>query len=132
MRALPSSAVATSAVLWLSTALYHPRAAASDTLKLAFDLKNAGPRDGDEVVQVYFRHVKSAVPQPRLALCGFARVNLPPGKTARVTVAIPVERFRYWDTAKKCYAVEAGDYELLVGGASDQLPLHLAMRVTTK
>jgi hypothetical protein len=28
---------------------------AGDTLKLSFEVNNVGPRDGDEVVQVYFR-----------------------------------------------------------------------------
>ena len=41
----------------------------SGGIDLSFVLKNTGQRDGDEVAEVYFRHVKSAVPQPRLALC---------------------------------------------------------------
>ena len=38
---------------------------ANGTLALTLRLANTGRRDGDEVVQVYFRHVKSAEPQPR-------------------------------------------------------------------
>ena len=34
------------------------------SLHVKVDVANIGSRDGDEVVQVYFRHVKSAVPQP--------------------------------------------------------------------
>ena len=47
------------------------KVSANDTLKLTFNLANTGARDGDEVAQVYFRHVKSALPQAKLALCGF-------------------------------------------------------------
>jgi beta-glucosidase len=43
------------------------------------------------------------------------------GGGASVTVDIPAKRFRYWDTAKKQYTVEAGKYELLVGAASDDI-----------
>src|SRR5262245_40043231 len=70
---------------------------ADGTLKVSFTLKNSGGRDGDEVAQIYFRHVHSAQPQARLALCGFGRIHLSAGQTARVSVDVPASRFRYWD-----------------------------------
>ncbi len=103
---------------------------ASDTLKLVFNLKNTGALDGDEVAQVYFRHMNSAVPQAKLALCGFVRIHLPKGGTARIALEIPAERFRYWDTAHQRYTVEAGDYELLVGAASDDIRLRLPLKIS--
>jgi beta-glucosidase len=104
-------------------ALGNSRFASNDTVNISFSVKNTGDREGDEVAQVYFRHVHSAVPQPKLALCGFSRVHLPPGQSATVTVAIPTGRFRYWDTTHKCYVIEPGDYELQIGGASDDIRL---------
>ena len=94
---------------------------AGDTLKLSFTLSNSGKREGDEVVQVYCRHLSSAAPQPKLALCGFKRVHLPAGERAAITMEIPAERFRSWDPLKKQYTVEPGKYELLVGSASDDI-----------
>ena len=88
---------------------------AKATMKLTFTLKNAGKYDGDEVAQVYFRHNHSAVSQPKEALCGFTRVHLSCGQSAQVTVEIPAQRLRYWDTATKKYVVEPGDYEFFVG-----------------
>ena len=105
---------------------------ASDTVKFTFALKNSGQRDGDEVAQVYFRHVHSTLPQPKLALCGFARIHLSSGQAAQVTMNIPAERFRYWDTAKKQYVVEAGDYELLVGAASDDIRLRAPLKIAAQ
>jgi len=99
------------------------------TVKVSFTLKNTGSCAGDEVAQVYFRHVKSAVPQPRLALCGFVRVHLEPSQRVNVSVNIPGERFRYWDTVKKQYVVEPGDYELLIGAASDDIRLHVPFKI---
>jgi len=84
------------------------------------------------VAQVYFRHVNSAVPQPKLALCGFARVSLKSGKSSKVTIDVPAERLRYWDTEKKKYVVEPGDYEIFVGAASDDIRLKLPMTVAAK
>ncbi len=98
-------------------------------VKVSFTLENTGARDGDEVAQVYFRQVHSVRPQARLALCGFTRLHLPKGTSALVTVDIPVERFRQWDTVRKQYVVEPGKYELLVGGASDDIRLRTTLKV---
>jgi beta-glucosidase len=65
-----------------------------------------------------------------VALCGFARVHLKRGESNRVTVEVPAERLRYWDTEKKQYMVEPGKYEFLIGAASDDIRLKLPMTVT--
>ena len=105
---------------------------AGDTMKVTFTLTNRGQRDGDEVAQVYFRHINSAVPQPQEALCAFGRVHIPQGKTARVSLDIPVERFRYWDTTKENYTVEAGNYELMIGAASDDIRQRVPFTVVAR
>ncbi len=105
---------------------------ADGMVKVSFTVKNTDDRDGDEVAQVYFRHIHSGVPQPKLALCGFARVHLNRGETGRVTVEIPAERLRYWDTDKKQYVVEPGKYEFLIGAASDDIRLKLPMTITAQ
>jgi len=105
---------------------------ADGTAKVTFTVKNSGKVDGDEVAQVYFRHVNSAVPQPKLALCGFTRVQLKHGDSSRVTVEIPAQRLRYWDTKKNQYVVEPGKYEILIGAASDDIWLKLPMTITAQ
>ena len=115
-----------------NAALAATNVTVDSTLKLTFQIANTGSRDGDEVAQVYFRHIKSALPQAKLALCSFARVHIPKGKTAQVAMEIPVERFRYWDTLKKQYTVESGGYELMLGAASDDIRLRLPVSVTAK
>jgi beta-glucosidase len=104
----------------------------TSTVKISFTLKNSGARDGDEVAQVYFRHVNSALPQPKLALCGFTRIHLLKNQTARVALEIPAERFRYWGVNEKQYLVEPGDYELLVGAASDDIRLRAPLKIITQ
>jgi beta-glucosidase len=103
---------------------------ANGTAKLSFTLKNSGSYDGDDVVQVYFRHINPSVPQPKLALCAFTRTHLKKGESKRITLEIPAERLRYWDTEKKQYVVEPGDYEFLVAAASDDIRLKLPMTIT--
>lgn len=103
---------------------------ADGTAKVSFKLTNSGSLDGDDVAQVYFRHVNSKVAQPKLALCGFARVSLKRGESRRVTMELPTTRLRYWDTEKKQYVVEPGEYELLVGAATDDIRLRIPMTLT--
>jgi beta-glucosidase len=106
--------------------------AANGLAKISFTLRNSGTSEGDEVAQVYFRHLNSSAPQPKLALCGFSRVHLKHGKSSRVTVEVPAARLRHWDAAKKQYLVEPGDYEFLIGAASDDIRLKLPMTVAAQ
>jgi len=106
--------------------------AADGAAKVTFTVENSGSRDGDEVAQVYFRHVTSAVPQPKLALCGFARVHVKRGQSCKVTIDVPAERLRYWDTEKKQYVVEPGEYEFLIGAASDDIRLKLPVTISAQ
>jgi beta-glucosidase len=115
---------------YLNGKLESAKIPADGTAKVSVTLKNAGAMDGDDVVQVYYRHVKSSVPQPKLALCGFARVNVKAGQSNQVTVEVPASRLCYWNTEKKQYVVEPGDYEFLIGAASDDIRLKLPMIIT--
>jgi beta-glucosidase len=112
-----------------NAALSSTSVRASDPIKISFSVANVGTRDGEEVPQVYFRHVKSAVPQANLALCSFGRIFVPKGKAVNVTMEIPVERFRHWDPAKKQYVVEPGEYEILLGAASNDIRRQLKVTV---
>jgi beta-glucosidase len=109
--------------------LDRPQAGLGDTVHVKLDVTNTGVRDGDEVVQVYFRHVKSPLPQPLQALCGFQRVPVPRQQSAHVDIPVPVAELRYWDTTRKQYVVELGQYEILVGAASDDIRARLPLRV---
>ena len=51
--------------------LNSKKIASRGTVKTTFTIKNSGKRDGDDVAQVYYRHVNSKVAQPKLSLCGF-------------------------------------------------------------
>jgi beta-glucosidase len=81
------------------------------------------------VVQIYFRHVDSPVPQPRLQLCGFQRIHLEAGESRSVAIAVPAQRFRSWDASRKSYGVEPGGYELLIGAASDDIRQTLPIKI---
>ncbi|MBN2684101.1 MAG: glycoside hydrolase family 3 C-terminal domain-containing protein [Pontiellaceae bacterium] len=103
---------------------------ADGVAKVSVTLENTGKMDGTDVVQVYYRHVNSREEQPKMVLCGFTRVAVESGKSETVTLEIPTERLRYWDTENDKYIVEACDYEFLVAAASDDIRAVLPATIT--
>ncbi len=92
-----------------------------DTLVVSVRVKNAGERDGDEVVQLYVKDLTSQVPQPIKSLRGFERVFIPKGETKTVKILLPVRSLRYFSDKEKGYVVEPGRYELQVGASSGDI-----------
>jgi beta-glucosidase len=103
--------------------------AATDTLHLTLPIKNTGTCDGDEIVQVYLRHIDSPVPQSIRSLIAFKRVTMPKGGTTQVNFDIPVERVHYWSVEKKAYVVDQGHYEIQVGASSNDIRQTCAVTV---
>jgi beta-glucosidase len=102
--------------------LASERVATDGIVTVGVDVTNAGERDGDEVVQVYFRPPgPTALKLPRQRLCGFQRVRLLKGERTAVKLAIPVSTLRHWDPKGKSYVVESGDYLLEVGASSTDI-----------
>ena len=91
--------------------------APGDTLTVSVDVRNTGERAGDEVVQLYVRHERSAVPRPKRELRGFQRVTLRPGERHTVTFRLPASTLAYWDTTAHGWTVER-DRVVLEAGAS--------------
>jgi beta-glucosidase len=50
-------------------------------------------------------------------------------ETKKVAIEIPAKNFRYWDVAKKEYVIEPGDYELLIGAASNDVRLRVPFEI---
>ncbi|MDP4238184.1 MAG: glycoside hydrolase family 3 C-terminal domain-containing protein [Bacteroidota bacterium] len=90
-------------------------------IQLTFPIKNTGSRNGDEVVQIYVRHMNSPVPQPIRSLVAFKRIHVDKGATVMAKFKIPVERFRYWGVEKKEYVVDYGKYEIQIGASSNDI-----------
>ena len=96
---------------------------ANDVIKVTFDLTNNGDMVADEVAQLYVTRLDATVEWPVKELKAFDRVTLQPGETKSVTLEVPVESLRYWDVDADVWALENGNIEIMVGGASDDLRL---------
>ena len=79
--------------------------------------------DASEIAQVYVHDVESSVPRPLKELKGYDKVFLKKGETQRLSIVLNEDAFSYYDMNQHRFVVEKGDFEILVGPASSQLPL---------
>lgn len=94
------------------------------------DVKNTGTRAGDEVVQLYVKHVDSAVERPIKELRGFTRIALQPNETRTVQLPLKASELTYWDAAKQAYVVEPGKLNIMLGGSSADVRVEKTVMVT--
>ncbi len=106
-----------------------PRLSKDGKVTVSVDVKNIGHRQGDEVVQLYVKHLHSAVERPREELEGFQRVSVDAGQTKTVEIPLPASQLAYWDVKAKAFRVEAEPVNLLVGDSSANLPVNTTINV---
>ena len=89
-----------------------------DGLTVSVDVTNTGKVTGKEVVQVYVHDHKSGLVRPPKELKGFAKVELQPGETKIVTLALDFRAFAYFHPAYKQWITEDGQFDILIGASS--------------
>ncbi len=89
-----------------------------DGITVSVDVTNTGSVAGKEVVQLYVHDQKAAVVRPPKELKGFAKVELQPGETKTVTMALDFRAFAYYHPAYGCWVTESGEFDILVGASS--------------
>ena len=82
---------------------------------------NVGKVAGSEVVQVYVHDCEASVEMPQKQLKGFDKVYLEPGETKTVSMELGPDAFRFFDEESMTWKTEPGDFEILVGSASDNI-----------
>ncbi len=94
----------------------------SDTVKATFTVTNTGAREGSEIAEVYAM-LPDAAGEPFKRLVGFTKVKLDAKEKHEVTVDIDPKYLSIFDEAKDGWTLVPGDYTILVGGSSQDLPL---------
>jgi beta-glucosidase len=109
--------------------LSSPRLASHGSLTVSVDVKNAGSRTGDEVVQLYVQHMRSKVERPRKELRGFERVTLRPDETRTVEMKLKGESLAWWNEKAGRFEVETEPVRILVGSSSADVRLQKTVNV---
>lgn len=100
----------------------------NDSTVIYFDLANESGRDGDEVVQLYIRDMLASVARPVMELKGFQRVHVKAGETKRIYFTISPQMLGMLNKELQ-EVVEPGDFRIMVGASSNDLPLKTILTV---
>mgnify|MGYP001827322844 FL=1 len=104
------------------------RIPADGEVEISATVSNVGERAGDEVVQLYVRDVAASLTRPVKELRGFARVSLEPDECRTVRFTLAAEQLAFVDVPGQ-WLVEPGEFRLMVGTSSADLPLETSLRV---
>lgn len=88
---------------------------------VSFDVTNTGKRAAADVAQLYIGQSKPKVARPVRELKGFARTQLEPGETRRVTLQLDARAFTYYDVASRSWRAGAGAYRVELGQSADSI-----------
>lgn len=86
-------------------------------IAVTVDIENTGDRLGDEVVQLYIRHIAASVTRPVKELKGFERIALKPGEKKRVEFTLAKEHLGFYNRDMR-FVVEPGEIKVFVGANS--------------
>ncbi len=115
---------------------YSKKLVVTPTADGGYDVKvsvrNMGPMDGDEVIQVYLGagQAPAGVQMAEKALVGFERVSLKKGQTKEVTIHIAPRQLSYWSVDAHDWVKATGQRALLVGSGSDDIRAKSSVLVT--
>ena len=84
-------------------------------VSISVEVINVSDKDGDEVVQLYFKPDKPRVKRPLKQLCGFQRLHIKAGDRAKVYFDVRESDLEFYDVTREKLCVEAGDYTFMAG-----------------
>jgi beta-glucosidase len=96
------------------------RVAMGGDVSVSVDVRNNGPRAGDEVVQLYTRDLVSSVTTYEKNLRGFERIHLRPGETRTVRFTLKPDDLALWDR-RMHRVVEPGMFRVMIGSGSEDI-----------
>jgi beta-glucosidase len=104
-------------VEYADLAVDTPEVAADDVVRAHVTVTNTGARPALETVQVYVRDLVTSASWADRELKAYTQVELAPGQSVRVPLALPAADCTIVDAAGR-RVVEPGGFELLVGPSS--------------
>ena len=101
----------------------------ADTLcVVSCTVKNIGPCDGDEVVQLYVHDEMARVAPASKLLKGFQRIHINKGESQQVTFYLTEREFAVY-SKEIGWHMEPGEFTVMVGGSSENAVLSSSLEV---
>lgn len=105
-----------------------------DEIIVTIPVHNTGERAGQTVIQLYVRDAEARLDRPSKELKAFRKVTLQPHEAQDVTLTLDMRALAYYDDTRAAWVADAGDFDLLIGTSSADLPraarVHLALEWT--
>lgn len=95
----------------------------ADSVKVSFTIANTGRVGASEIAQVYVSDKISSVARPVKELKDYGKVHIPAGKSVRMTFLLGPDAFSFYDVKSRSFIIEPGEFEVLAGPSSAELPL---------
>lgn len=105
-----------------TTFKYSDLKVAPDGSSVTLTVTNSGSRAGDEIAEAYASLPQSAG-EPWKRLIGYKKVSLAPGESKTVTLDVDPIYVSIWDVAAKRWTKPSGEYQVMAGPSSEELPL---------
>jgi beta-glucosidase len=91
-------------------------------VRVDFTIENTGDRAGAEVGEIY-ASLPAGAGEPPKRLVGWQKTRLNPGESRPVAVKIPAQYLSIFVGGRDEWELVPGEYTILVGGSSENLPL---------
>jgi beta-glucosidase len=95
---------------------------------VSFAVKNTGKRAGTEIAQVYAT-LPEAAGEPFKRLVGWQRIELAPGESKTVTVAVDPRAMSIFDEQNNAWSLLPGAYKIFAGPSSSETPLNATLQI---
>ncbi|WP_438426050.1 beta-glucosidase BglX [Aquimarina macrocephali] len=92
-------------------------------ITITASITNTGDYDGEEIAQLYIKDRFGSITRPVKELKGFKKVFLKKGETKTIEFILTANDLKFYDSTIN-FVNEKGDYDLFVGGSSDQKFTH--------
>jgi beta-glucosidase len=99
------------------------------SVTVSVDVINTGALEGDDVVQMYVKHINSKVERPREELKGFQRVALKPNETKTVQMTLKASALAFWDEKLPGFRVETEPVSVMIGNSASDILLSATVNV---
>ncbi|MCP4005394.1 MAG: beta-glucosidase [bacterium] len=107
------------------------RTTAPGCVSISADVRNIGPHDGEEVVQLYVNDVVASITRPVKQLVGFARIALDAGQVRRVRFELDLNQLAFLD-AQMQRIIEPGQFHFMLGASSQDIRLEGDLEIEGK
>ena len=94
-------------------------------------IKNIGPADGSEIVQIYVKNPEHDLDYSWscIELRAFQKVFLKAGEQKTVSFELDDRAFSVYSTKKNCFAIVGGEYEICAGASVKDIRLSALVKI---